>query len=174
MKFRAQVLGKGCTCTMLPPNPEQGASRREPSNPQPFLKHRPRNLQTPTCWWVVREYAYVIILSPKGPCRYMVYNSGPKGFPYTYFKAQVYPIYLHGPFGIQAKFSDSLAFQVNVPQVRGRATAVLAQLVACRAENPVRCCCETYGGLVGNYTGINHQEGECFLVGLFRGLGPRV
>ena len=23
----------------------------------------------------------------------------PKGFPYTYFKAQVYPIYLHGPFG---------------------------------------------------------------------------
>ena len=22
-----------------------------------------------------------------------------RGFPYTYFKAQVYPIYLHGPFG---------------------------------------------------------------------------
>ena len=35
----------------------------------------------------------------KGPCRYMVYTWGPKGFPYTYFKAQVYPIYLHGPFG---------------------------------------------------------------------------
>ena len=37
--------------------------------------------------------------NPKGPCRYMVYTFGPKGFPYTYFKAQVYPIYLHGPFG---------------------------------------------------------------------------
>ena len=24
---------------------------------------------------------------------------GPKGFPCTYFKTQVYPIYLHGPFG---------------------------------------------------------------------------
>ena len=29
---------------------------------------------------------------PKGPCRYMVYTWGPKGFPYTYFKGQVYPI----------------------------------------------------------------------------------
>ena len=36
---------------------------------------------------------------PKGPCRYMVYTWGPKGFPYTYFKAQVYTIDLHGPFG---------------------------------------------------------------------------
>ena len=29
----------------------------------------------------------------------MVSTYGPKGFPYTYFKAQVYPIYLHRPFG---------------------------------------------------------------------------
>ena len=26
---------------------------------------------------------------PKGPCRYMVYTRGQKGFPYTYFKAQL-------------------------------------------------------------------------------------
>ena len=45
---------------------------------------------------------YVVIAGeycPKGPCRCMVYTLGPEGFPYTYLKAQVYTIYLHGPFG---------------------------------------------------------------------------
>ena len=45
---------------------------------------------------------------PKGPCRYMVYTWGPKGFPYTYFKAQVYPIHLHGPFGTKNTTKASL------------------------------------------------------------------
>ena len=36
---------------------------------------------------------------PKGPCRYIVYTLGTKGFSNTYFRAKVYTIYLHGPFG---------------------------------------------------------------------------
>ena len=46
--------------------------------------------------WETKE----ALLTPKGPCRYMVYTQGPKGFPYTHFWAQVYTIQLHGPFGL--------------------------------------------------------------------------
>ena len=34
--------------------------------------------------------------SPKGPCSYIVYTLGPKGFPERYFK-------LHGPWGIKPR-----------------------------------------------------------------------
>ena len=37
----------------------------------------------------------------------MVYTQGPKGFPYTYFKAQVCTIQLHGPFGFLILVSRS-------------------------------------------------------------------
>ena len=42
----------------------------------------------------------------KGLCRYMVYTWGPKGFPYTYLKAQVCPIYLHGAFGFATELDN--------------------------------------------------------------------
>ena len=45
----------------------------------------------------------------------MVYTQGPKGFPYTYFKAQVYPIYLHGPFGILGIYLHPVGIAFAVP-----------------------------------------------------------
>ena len=35
----------------------------------------------------------------KGPCRYIVYASGPQGFPHNYVRAQVCTIELHEPLG---------------------------------------------------------------------------
>ena len=42
---------------------------------------------------------------------FMVYTEGPKGFPYSYFGAQVYTIQLHGPFGIQGLIEGLLLAQ---------------------------------------------------------------
>ena len=37
------------------------------------------------------------------------------GFPYAYFKAQVYPIYLHGPFGVGNIDLNHMANSYSVP-----------------------------------------------------------
>ena len=75
-----------------------------------------RSLTQITEGWKVLQLAVMTIGIPKGLCRYMVYTYGPKGFPYTYFKAQVYPIYLHRPFGHGENQVRSAAAAVNERQ----------------------------------------------------------
>ena len=41
---------------------------------------------------------------PKGPCNYNSIYLGPKGFPYNYSMAQVYIMWVHGPFGQRCRF----------------------------------------------------------------------
>ena len=70
----------------------------------------------------------------------MVYAQGPKGFPYAYCKAQVYPIYLHGPFGIlQLYRTDSRpCFSHRFPTIPGPNVWVgvtQSSLMSCSIQN---------------------------------------
>ena len=47
-------------------------------------------------------------------CRYIIYTYGPKGLPHNCFKAQVYPVQLHGPFGFVLEACHKTAGEILV------------------------------------------------------------